>query len=533
MTPMTDPSARPEQASQRQPNVLLVLCDQLRADHLGFGGNSVVQTPHLDALATRGLRCDRAYVSNPVCMPNRSTILTGRTPSAHGTRFNGIALDWSANTFVRELKRNGYRTGLVGKAHVQNIMSRADAVARWYDLNRREGVELPFPPLWDRWEDENRHREERVEMPDDYYGFGHVELAINHADYVSGHYYQWLIEQGVTEPLTVTGPRNGAEISPLWWQIYRPNLPAELYPTWWVGERSIDYIERAATGGQPWFLQVSFPDPHHPFTPPGRYWDMYDPADVALPSTFDVDPDQLMPHLQQWRANRGRQPSRMSPWAPDEKQFREAAAKEYGAITMIDDVLGRVFDALERTGQAEDTMVIFTSDHGDMFGDQGILLKACMHYEGCVRVPLVWAGPGVTPGVTDSLCGSIDIASTVLASAGVATYEGIQGHDLTPVLAAPEAQVRDYCLVEEDQPFDLLDLGSKTSVRSVVTSSGRLTRYRGSSRGELYDLDDDPEESANRWADTGADKLWDELQDALFEAMVSHTDQSRRPTAMG
>ena len=104
-----------------KPNVVFIIADQLRADHVGFGGNPIVKTPHLDALADRAMRFDRAYVANPICMPNRSTILTGRMPSVHGTRFNGIALDLAAHTFVREMANQGYQTALVGKAHFQNF----------------------------------------------------------------------------------------------------------------------------------------------------------------------------------------------------------------------------------------------------------------------------------------------------------------------------------------------------------------------------------------------------------------------------
>lgn len=518
--------------SPSRPNVLLILCDQLRADHLGFGGNDVVATPSLDALVARGLRCDRAYVSNPVCMPNRSTILTGRAPSAHGTRFNGLSLDWAANTFVRELRRGGYRTGLVGKSHIQNIYSRPDAVENWYDTSRDEGVEFGYPEGWDTWEDERRHRRELVELPEDYYGFDDVQLAVNHADYASGHYYQWLRGQGIDDPMKVTGVANSPDVSPLWWQIYKPQLPAELYPTSWVGLRSVDFIERAATDPRPWMLQVSFPDPHHPFTPPGRYWDLYDPADVKVPTTFDVADDALMPHLRRWRAHRGEQKGRMSPWSPTEEQFRGAAAKEYGAITMIDDVIGTILASLERSGQTNNTLVVFTSDHGDMFGEQGIMLKCAMHYDGCARVPLVFAGPGVSAGATSSLCGSIDLASTVLSVAGIKPYEGLQGFDLRPLFVEHGATVRDWCYIEEDQPFDLLGAGLNTMVRTIITADGRLTRYHGMEHGELYDLGNDPEETANRWGDAAMQAKDRELHNALLEAGIHHTDTARRPYAM-
>lgn len=181
--------------STQRPNFLFIVTDQHRADHTGFGGNEVVQTPNLDALAARSVRFDRAYVANPICMPNRSTIMTGRLPSVHGTRQNGIPLDWQVNTFVRELGSAGYRTALVGKGHLQN-MGHGVGMEHFFPVPG-DAVASPYPKDWDSLELDERHRRERVDFPEDFYGFGHVDLTVEHGDRCSGHYYQWLLEQGV------------------------------------------------------------------------------------------------------------------------------------------------------------------------------------------------------------------------------------------------------------------------------------------------------------------------------------------------
>ena len=137
----------------RKPNILFIMTDQQRADHVGFMGNSVVQTPHLDGLAASGCVFENAWVSNPVCMPNRATILTGRMPTAHGVIFNDRSLDWYANTFVRQLRADGYRTALLGKSHLQHGMSR-NAVVDF----RGEGAVLSSEPAgWDQYEDFERY----------------------------------------------------------------------------------------------------------------------------------------------------------------------------------------------------------------------------------------------------------------------------------------------------------------------------------------------------------------------------------------
>jgi len=524
-----------EPAAGSRPNIVLIVTDQHRSDHAGFGGNRIVRTPRLDRLAGAGTRFTSAYAANPVCMPNRATILTGRMPSAHGTRFNGISLDRDANTFVRELRRAGYRTGLVGKAHFQNMGHGAGAleVARraW---PVRAAVAPRYEDGWDLLENDERHRESDVELPDDFYGFGHVELAIGHGDVVSGHYLRWLVAHGL-DPTAVQGPQNSAERYAPWWQVWRPTLPEELYPTHWVGERAMAFIGEAARSAAPFFLQVSFPDPHHPFTPPGRYHDMYDPADTELPPTFADDHATSMPHLQALRARRGEQPPRhpAQPFAPTEEILRTATAKEYGSITCIDGAIGAILDALEAAAVADRTVVIFTSDHAEMFGDHGLMLKGAMHYRPALRVPLLVRDPRrpSQPAVVDSLVGSIDLAQTLLALAGLDAYAGMQGHSLLPMLDDPSLSVRNAILVEEDEPFDLARTGSPLRMRTLITRLARLTLYAGTERGELFDVVDDPDELCNRWSDAGARALRGELCERLASAMMAADDAGMLPSS--
>jgi arylsulfatase A-like enzyme len=520
------------------PNVLLIVTDQHRPDHTGFGGNPVVQTPNLDALAARGTRFERAYVSNPICMPNRSTILTGRMPSVHGVRFNGVSLDWGANTFVRTMREHGYRTGLVGKAHLQNMGHGPEVAAALIGGPSQDAFRTSWPEGWNEWEDKRRHQEGHVQLPDDWYGFDHVDLVVDHADSCSGHYYQWLIGQGF-DPAVLLGPENKQESLDLGWeQIYRPGLPEELYPTTYVGQRSVEFLEEAASIAAPFFLQMSFPDPHHPFTPPGRFYDMYDPADIPLPPTFDDAHERSMPHLRNLVEARGNFPLiPVAPFAATEELYRQAAAKEYGMISMIDDVVGDVLGAIDRLGLAENTIVVFTSDHGEMFGDHGLMLKGGMHYEGCVRVPLVIAGASASSElvpdvgqVSNSLVSSIDLPETILSLCGLPPFFGMQGLDLSPVLSDPTATVRTCVLVEEDELFDLVGSGRPLRMRTVLTNDARMTRYEGSEHGELFDLGSDPHELANLHADPAGDSLRSMMTDALLAEMIRLADDSPKPT---
>lgn len=227
---LSEPATRSgADVAAKQPNFLFLITDQHRADHTGFGGNSEIQTPQLDALAQRSVRFDRAYVANPICMPNRSTILTGRQPSVHGTRCNGVSLDPSNETFVRVLAEAGWRTALIGKGHFQN-MGHGPGAADSFFRTPGDAIQRQHPEGWNLYEDLDRHRKERVAFPDRYYGFDHVDVTVDHGDRCGGHYYQWLLDQGVV-PEQLQGPENALQRAECWNQIYQTALPEDLYPT--------------------------------------------------------------------------------------------------------------------------------------------------------------------------------------------------------------------------------------------------------------------------------------------------------------
>lgn len=520
---------------------LFFIADQLRADHLGCYGNPAVKTPAVDRLAGESVVFDRAYVTAPVCMPNRSAIATGRWPSANGTRTNGVPLDRDANTFVERLRQEGWSTGAIGKLHFQPMgwpfepfqLSEAEERSPGLlDPGRPDAAPRPREADWARWEESERHRAEFLPLPPDYYGFDTVDLVVGHGDTLTGHYTHWARERGV-DPDALSGYERAAVRDPGWDQCYRTEIPVEAYPSTYVAEKTIEQLERCAASDSPFFIFCSFPDPHHPFTPPGSFWDLHDPGDVVLPTTFDQDHEDSPPHIRELIAARGRPGAdpTMS-WAPTEAQLRRAAAAEYGSIALIDECIGRVLEATDRLGLAERTNVVLTSDHGDLFGDHGLLLKHFVHYDGVMRVPLMArlpAGPAArrTPG----LVSSADLAPTILDLAQVEPYRGIQGRSLRPMLEGGSENLRDAVLIEEDQPFGLPGLPAPVRMRTLVTEEGRLTLYAGQTFGELYDRRTDPEERRNLWdAGEGRD-LRARLHEQLVREMAAVDDFGIRPLA--
>ena len=522
-----------------RPNFLFIITDQQRADHLGAYGNPIVRTPHVDSLARGGFRAERFYVATPICMPNRATLMTGRMPSVHGVRHNGIELSLDETTFVDVLREAGYRTALVGKGHLQNITGApaqwppdpADRLAR---EARRRGPGHFGQELGSSWETDPSHE---LSLP--YYGFETVDLSIRHADQQYGHWRRWLRTQ-VRDADALIGPEHAIaapefELTKCR-QAWRTRVPEELYPTSWITERTIAALRDGAGSGRPFFIQCSYPDPHHPFTPPGKYWSMYPPDEVPLPPSFRAAHRDLPPHVR-WLHDRRDSGTAVKNtqalFACSEREAREAIALNYGSISMIDDGVGRLLAELDRLGQTDNTVVIFTSDHGDFLGDHQLLLKGPIHYEGLVRTPFIWKDPAIsTPRASAALVGAADFAPTVLARAGVAPFNGIQGQSLLPLIEGHEVPLRDERLIEEEGQRIYLGFPGRIRMRSLVTASHRLSVYDGAAWGELYDLAEDPHETANLWNEASARKLRAELMERLARAMLACSETSPYPSAL-
>lgn len=511
-------------------NFLFIMTDQQRADHTGFGGNGVLRTPNLDALARRGTVFDQAFVANPICMPNRATLHTGLMPSAHGTRVNGISLDWNAETFVRRLRDSGYRTIHIGKSHLQTmgVPTQMNAL-RLPEPGEGEAVRADRTS-WNGLEDFGRFESDgRARFPQDFYGYETVNMVTRHGDQCSGHYLQWLREQH-DDADSLRGARNALARSPHWNQIYQTAVPVELYPTHYITQHAVAEIEASAAAQRPFFLHCSYPDPHHPFTPPGDYAHRYSPDEISLPESFYDTHQASMPHIRRMIEQRGVPGLAVHGWAVNEDQYRHAAVAEFGMIELIDDGVGELLAALERAGVADNTVVVFTSDHGDMFGDHGLMLKHALHYEACTRVPLVIAHPNFAPARTTHLASTVDLAPTLLDLAGAPAYHGIQGQSLVPMLGDPSAKVRDQVLIEEDEPEDWVQTGHALRMRTLIKAKARITTYHGCDMGELYDLEKDPLELENLWQRPDQRELKMEMLWALHQSMLDVAIETPRAT---
>ena len=516
-----------------RPNFLFIITDQHRADHLGCYGNKTVRTPNIDGIAAKGTRWDRFYVANPICMPNRASIMTGRMCSVHGARHNGIPLSKDHTTFVELLRDAGYTTGLIGKSHLQSFTG----LPATNKFEAKEGMTAPSLHLRDAYKN-NRHTPDydleditRWDSPladrvdGDFYGYQHVEVAADHADRASGDYLLWAREQRADFD-DLVGPDNALPDNRITApQAWRTAVPEELYSTSWIADRSADWIEARADEDAPFYLQMSFPDPHHPFTPPGKYWDMYNPNDITLPPSFgkgSLPPIKAMKEAME----QGTDPrDNQSPFAVTTDEARAIIALTYGMITMIDDAIGQVLKRLEDTGQADNTIVIFTTDHGDYMGDHGLMLKLLLHYQGLIRVPFIWHDPTRPKAgiVNKELASSIDISATILARAGVQPFNGLQGRDLFGS-NPPEA-----IIVEEDSQRLMTGFDRPQRVRTVVTDRYRMSLRQGESWGELYDLKKDPNEMENLFDDAKVKLIKAQITETMLRRTIELQDRAPLP----
>jgi arylsulfatase A-like enzyme len=237
---------------------------------------------------------------------------------------------------------------------------------------------------------------------------------------------------------------------------------------------------------------------------------MYAPEEIPLPPSFNPGERPITPHLQKLyderRANQANREGQRT-FAISEREVREATALTYGMITMIDDAIGSILSWLRTLRLDHDTVVIFTSDHGDFMGDQQLLLKGALHYRGLVRVPFIWQEANVGDGgiVNNGLCSTLDIASTILDRAGLAGHNGMQGKSLLSAVNGGDTG-HDALVIEEHQRRGYMGFKNNFRARSLLTKNYRLTIYEGADWGEIYDLANDSHEINNLWNEPRAQK---------------------------
>jgi arylsulfatase A-like enzyme len=458
------------------PNILLITSDQQRKDSLRAYTDRAVTSPNLDMLATDGVIFDRCYTPHATCTPARASILTGQYASRHGAYTIGTTTPEDCLKMTDLLAAQGYATCGIGKMHFQPVSTEGkfESPPRIFDEEFWRSFDGPYYGFqWTRMM--NRHTSE--------------DLACRM------RYAIWLKDHGLTEvDLQKYFHR----------QTGRWELPRDLHPSVFVAEHTIEAIDNCANREQPFFIWASFQDPHSPHVVPAPYDTMHDPNDIELLEHREGEFADKPLFYQQLYDRGGRQlpfsdrfgvPSCSSVKNMSVEACKNFSAVHHGMVTLLDEEVGRIVQALKERGLYDNTLIIFTTDHGDYLGNHGFRGKGFPAYEEVYNLPCIVKNPDqVNRGIrTQALLGTVDIAPTVLAAAGIGIPEVMQGVNQWGVLTGKQSHIRDSFMIE--------DRAVQTGFyqKMLVTDRFKLVAYMGETCGELYDLQQDPNQFVNLW----------------------------------
>ncbi len=440
-----------------RPNILWYCTDQQRFDTIAALGNAHVRTPTIDSLVRSGVSFTHAYCQSPICTPSRASFLTGLYPSkVHNTRNGNESFPSYPPVVSKLMADSGYRCGLVGKFHLQSAGKRT---------------------------------EPRIDDGYQFWRFSHAPRD----DWKEGHHYaEWVRAKG--------GDLNALRES-------EARVPAELHQSTWASDMSIEFIQSRSP--EPWMLCVNPYDPHPPFIPPKAYAEQFNPEDMPGPyfRESDLDHQRRLSGID----------FQGTPRSPEELDAKGEQARYYAMISLIDDQLARILSVLDETGQRDNTLIVFMSDHGEALGDHGLIFKGCRFYEGLVRVPLIFSG--LKGLASDKQCGGlvelIDVTATLMDYAGVGLPDYVQGQSLRRymgVKSEPGDRIRSAVRSEYFDALDSMFTGGDGSFATMYRNERyKLSVYHGSGLGELYDLQEDPWEF---------DNLWDQAEHAELKASL-------------
>ena len=465
---MNEPSTNGNSSNsgRPQPNVLFIMADQMRWDVLGCAGHPICRTPVLDRMAARGVRFANFYTAAPTCTPARYSIFSGRHVHVHNGWSNGWPTQDGEVFLPSILKHYGYATAIAGKLH--------------------------FAPKEESFGFDD-FRSYRAEGPTPERGYD----AYMTRKY--GAYTRNRIEEG-------TGGKG----------VGRFADPPEDYDTDWITRQSVEALDGLVDSGKPWFLFASYHDPHSPFVEPEPYFSMYDRKSIPL--------RPIPPEVRRLRRDaRGTQ--ERAHVMDDPEVVQAITAIYYASTTHVDHDIGILLAALEERGLADNTIVLFLSDHGDMMGDRGRMNKQVM-YEGAAHVPLiVHVPPSILPaltpgGVVDEIAGQVDILPTVLELCGLPIPQGVQGRSLVPLYAGnASGWPNEAFAAVRAAPFVRQEAYMVGKKRMVRTPEYKLIDYGADfrTRWELFNMFEDPAETHNLAEDTA--------HRAVLNAMAARLDE--------
>lgn len=495
----------------KQKNVLLIHTDQLRYDCLGFNGNQYALTPNLDKLAAEGTVFNRHISANPVCMPSRTSLMTGLYPPGHNVWANGIALNRqeyiNANydkndtkgvlvpeplTMADMFSKAGYKTASFGKLHLTPSLSPASS-------GYPEATQLWADGKMDNWHGP-------------YYGFQYVDLTKGHGEgpCYHGHYALWLQkEYPDIYDRVITNKGYSQQIVNGLNNLYPSPVPSRLHHSNWLADRTCSYLEDISEKEEPFFVFVGFPDPHHPFTPPSDLVEKY--RDIPVKDPYDIEGQGVADYpFDQVRT--GQDISELSL-----KDRQTIIRYTYIMIHLIDRAVGKIIEKLIETNLWKETVVIFTSDHGDHLCDHGLLGKGYTGMDSLLHLPFILRAPGTDlPAKTDVCMSNCDVMPTLASLTGLKVSAGLHGEDITEVIkSGRDSQDREH------RAMAFCANGTPESINyTIYDQNYRFTWYPEIKYHQLFDHRVDPGESNNLY--TEQPELLENFKQEIKEKLLEY-----------
>ena len=460
-----------------KPNIILIITDQQRSDTIHALGAHWMKTPVLDRMASEGAAFTNCYVTSPVCVGSRASLFTGMYPHATGvfTNFH----PWEP-TWVKWLAETGYHCVNIGKMHINPYDAKGGFHQRFFVENKDRPLFLEEHPraLYDEWDKALHAR--KLEKPSRYKRFSQDPEGYREALGA----FPWQLDEDMHSDMFVGD-----------------------HAVWWLKERKSQ---------APLFLQIGFPGPHPPYDPLPRHLDQYKDVDIPVPETTLEELAAQPASQRQLRDNMIHNNYDSVSWKerPTKEEILRIRRHYAANVTMIDGKVGEIMKTLDEQGYLDNALVVFTSDHGDTLGDHGHIQKWTM-YEGAVKVPLiVWSRTLVQPQRNDSLVQLMDIAPTMLESAGLTPPGALEAKSLWPILKGEAKEIRSEAYSELAR--DHIQTGAEYMVMRR-DARWKIVYYLGESYGELYDMQYDPGEQKNLWDSAEHAELKEKLVKDLLE----------------
>jgi arylsulfatase A-like enzyme len=471
-----------------RPNILIIFTDQFRFDCLGANGNQIIKTPNLDRLASGAANFTSAYVQAAVCVPSRISYLTGRYPHSHKNRVNYTPCDPREVMIQQILRANGYQTGSVGKLH-------------FYPPTAEHARSTGFDQVF---------LDDGVESTDPY------------SDYV-----RWRKAHDPAPDVSIYTPAKDIRVGK---NPFRSEVVYVFTPTYWTGMQTVRLLREFSASSKPFFLFSSFFKPHSPHVVPIPFDEMYD--DVKLPLPQAVTPEDIRKLPLPVQKQIGRSPL----YDIDRTRLQWMYRSYYAAVSMVDREVGLILDELERSGKAGNTIIVFATDHGDQLGEHGLEGKNVL-FEASVHIPMIVRFPNrVVPGRYSQPIGAVDLLPTLLDLCGLPVPEKVQGQTFAPLITgSPERYTPREAVFCENIIPEVFAPPNRKGTKSyhpfvpgvgedgILHPDAKMVRtkrwklnYYPSCAGELYDLENDPGETRNLWADPNCDSVRRSLKDALL-----------------